>query len=112
MIPKLDRKWSRTASDPRCGPQMIPSESADGMKFGFPDFFIFFVFICFHRLNDELDKHKEKIFWQRKLELKYSSHNKFILFSLDNSEKLLEKSKLVDSNTIFQQARSTTTKVA
>ena len=26
MIPKLDRKWSRTANDPRWGPQMIPTK--------------------------------------------------------------------------------------
>ena len=26
MIPKLDRKWSRTASDPYIGPQMIPTK--------------------------------------------------------------------------------------
>ena len=24
MIPKLDRKWSRTGNDPHIGPQMIP----------------------------------------------------------------------------------------
>ena len=64
MIPKLDRKWSRTANDPRCGPQMI--------EFGFPDFFKFlylfiYLFIHFHQLNDELDEHSENIFRQRKL---------------------------------------------
>ena len=61
MIP--DRKWSPmwTASDPR-------RKTWNGMEFGFPDFFILiFVFIYLHQLNDELDKHKEKIFWQRKL---------------------------------------------
>ena len=26
MIPKLDRKWSQTASDPYIGPQMIPTK--------------------------------------------------------------------------------------
>ena len=72
MIPKLDRKWSRTANDPRCGPQMIPLENVNGMEFGFPDFlfyfyFLIFVFIYFHQLNGELDEHKETIFWQRKL---------------------------------------------
>ena len=29
MIPKLNRKWSRTANDPRCGLQMIPSENEE-----------------------------------------------------------------------------------
>ena len=58
MIPKLDRKWSRTANDPRCGPQMIPTEKIKGMEFGFPDFFLIFlfliyVFIFFRQLNDE-----------------------------------------------------------
>ena len=26
MIPKMDRKWSSTASDPQSRPQMIPKE--------------------------------------------------------------------------------------
>ena len=26
MIPKMDRKWSSTASDPQSWPQMIPKE--------------------------------------------------------------------------------------
>ena len=70
MIPKLDRKWSRTASDPRCGPQMVPPEREEwhGVSLsGFILFFNFLMFIYFHHLNDELDKHKENIFWQRKL---------------------------------------------
>ena len=29
MIPKLDRNWSRTANDPRCWPQMIPTENEE-----------------------------------------------------------------------------------
>ena len=45
MIPKLDRKWSRTANDPE--PQMIPGVNrkwsrrkiTNGMDFGFLDFF-------------------------------------------------------------------------
>ena len=41
MIPKLDHKWSRTAEDPRCGPQLIPREVVNGMESGFPDFFFF-----------------------------------------------------------------------
>ena len=62
MIPKLDRKWSRTSNDPRCGPQMIPPEKENGMEFGFPDFLIFvfiYLFIYFHQLSDELDEHNE-----------------------------------------------------
>ena len=70
----------------------------NGMEFGFLDIFNFFnftfIFIYFLQLNDELDKHKEKIFWRRKLYFKYISHDKFILYSLHNSsEKLLEKVK-------------------
>ena len=100
MIPDVDRKWSR-------------QKMQNGMEFGFLDIFNFFnftfIFIYFLQLNDELDKHKEKIFWRRKLWFKSNSHDHFILFSFDNSsEKLLEKSQLVDSNTISQQARSTT----
>ena len=29
MIPKLDCKWSRTANDPQCGPQMISLENEE-----------------------------------------------------------------------------------
>ena len=38
MIPKLDRKWSRTANDPRCGPQMIQPESKVWHGVWFPGF--------------------------------------------------------------------------
>ena len=58
-----DRKWSPnwTANDPE--PQMIPDvdrkwsrrKTRNGMEFGFPDFFLIFVFIYVHQLNDELD---------------------------------------------------------
>ena len=60
MIPDVDRKWSRR-------------KGSNGMESGFLEFFKFFIlflylFIYFHQLNDELDKHiKEKIFWRRKL---------------------------------------------
>ena len=55
VIPDVDRKWSRR-------------KARTGMEFRFPVLFlIFLIFIYFHQLNDELDKHKEKIFWQRKL---------------------------------------------
>ena len=57
MIPDVDRKG--------------PPENVNGMEFDFPDFlfflFLIFVVFYFHQLNDELDEHKEKIFWQRKL---------------------------------------------
>ena len=54
MISKLERKWSRTKNDPRCGPQMIPPENENGMEFGFLDFFYFlfyfyiYLFSYFH----------------------------------------------------------------
>ena len=34
MIPKMDRKWSSTASDPQSRPQMIPKEKYEwlGLK--------------------------------------------------------------------------------
>ena len=75
MIPRPEmisnRKWSRTANDPRCGSEMISPENVNGMESGFPEFFIFifliFVVIYFHQLIGELDEHKETIFWQRKL---------------------------------------------
>ena len=100
MIPDVDRKWSRR-------------KTRNGMEFGFLDFFIilfYFYIYLFSSLNDELDKHKEKIFWRRKLYFKSNSHDQFILFSFDNSSEILleKKSQLVDSNTISQQARSTT----
>ena len=41
MIPKLDRKWSRTANDPDADRKWSPAETAKGMEFGFPDFPIF-----------------------------------------------------------------------
>ena len=47
----------------RSEPQMIPPENEEWHGVWFPEFFIFiFLFIHFHQLNDELDKHKEKIF--------------------------------------------------
>ena len=67
MIPKLDRKWSRTANDPSDPRRKVRND----MEFGFLDFSIFyfiFLFIYFHQLNNELDKHKEKIFWRYKLD--------------------------------------------
>ena len=100
------RKWSPTANDPEIGPQMIPdrkwspmwaaNDPAEkrGMAWSlFSWIFSYFLFYCyinfFSPLSDELDKHEEKIFWRRKL----YAHEKFILFSFDNSsEKLLEKS--------------------
>ena len=77
MIPDL--QWSRTSNDPRCGPQMIPPEKENGMEFGFPDFKIFFLFIYFRQLNDELDKHNEKIFCERRWQLEYNSPEKKII---------------------------------
>ena len=108
MIPKLDRKWSRTANDLRWGPQMIPLENEEwnGVWFSW----IFFTFYSIHvyffsQLNYYVDKHKEKnilttltMIWN-------------IIFVTNSSNFLstilLKKSKLVDSNTISQRARST-----
>ena len=85
------RKWSPTANDPQTGndpqigSQMIPSrkmipdvdhkwsrrKTRNGKEFDFLDFFSIFLFYLyiylFSSLNDELDKHKEEIFWRRKL---------------------------------------------
>ena len=81
----------QTGNDPQIGPQIIPSpmwpqmippENVNGTESGFLDFlnfFLIFVFIYFHVLNDELDEHKETIFWQRKLQFKYISPDKFHL---------------------------------
>ena len=44
MIPKLDRKWSRTENDPRCGPQMIPPENEEWHGVWFPGFFLFIIY--------------------------------------------------------------------
>ena len=85
------RKWSptrndpQTGNDPQIGPQMTPNCKWSPMwtandpagkwrmawslvSWIFLKFFNFtFIFIYFLQLNDELDKHKEKIFWRRKL---------------------------------------------
>ena len=65
MILKLDRKWSPmwTTNDPAGKRGMAWSV----VFRGFFLFFNFVMFIYFHHLNDELDKNKENIFWQRKL---------------------------------------------
>ena len=34
IIPKMDRKWSPTANDPRSEAQMIPMQNGTGMKSG------------------------------------------------------------------------------
>ena len=72
--------------------------------------FFIFVFIYFHQLTDELDKHEEKIFGQSKLynlNIILLTKLSYILLTilLKNYRK---KSELVDGNTISQQARSTT----
>ena len=53
----------QNVNDPRCRPQMIAAGKG-GMAWSlvFWNFFFIFKFIHFHQLNDELDKHKEKIF--------------------------------------------------
>ena len=72
------------------------------------------MFIYFQHLNDELDKHKENIFWQRKfkyLNIILVTNSSYFLLTilLKNYRK---KSKLLYSNTISQQAWSTITKIA
>ena len=71
----------QTGNDPQIGPQMIPNckwtlmwtsndpTSKGGMAWSwFPGFFLFVYFYIYcHELNDELDKHKEKIFSRRTL---------------------------------------------
>ena len=63
-----DRKWSPnwTTDDPER--KWSRRKRRNGMEFGFLIFLnVFFIFIHFHQLNEELDKPKEKIFWRRKL---------------------------------------------
>ena len=55
MIPKLDRKRSRAAKDPRSGPQMIPLEIEEWHGVWFPEFFIFlFYFYIYLFLSAKL----------------------------------------------------------
>ena len=49
MIPKLNREWSWTANDPRCGPQMIPLENEEWHGVCFHVFYLFY----FHHPNDK-----------------------------------------------------------
>ena len=47
IIPKLNRKWSRTANDPRCGPLMIPSENEEWHGVWFPGLSIFYFLLLY-----------------------------------------------------------------
>ena len=47
MIPKLDRKGSRTSNNPRCGPQMIPPENDEWQGVWFPRMFFNFCIYLF-----------------------------------------------------------------
>ena len=58
--PQIGPQMIPNGKCPRCGPQMIPLENEEWHGVWFPGFFLFF--ILFSSLNDELDKHKEKIF--------------------------------------------------
>ena len=45
MIPKMDRKWSSTASDPQSRPQMIPKEKLEWLGLKFADHCVNFIII-------------------------------------------------------------------
>ena len=76
MIPKLDRKWSQTENDSLCGPQMIPLENKEWHGFASLFSFINFIFII-QAMN------VKKRYWQRELQFKYNSHDKWfhLIFS-------------------------------
>ena len=53
IIPKLDQVILN-CNDPRCGPQMIPPEKDKWHGVWFRgSFFLIFLFIYFHQLNDD-----------------------------------------------------------
>ena len=119
MIPKLDRKWSRTANDPRCGPQMIPPEKDKWHGVWFRGFFLkfcyFFIYLFIYLFSHLFSSTK---WWtyQTNLTKRYSDNVNYNLNIKKISYFLLtillknygSNSKLVDSNTISQQAWSTT----
>ena len=45
MIPKMDRKWSSTASDPQSRPQMIPKEKKGWLGLKLADHWVDFIII-------------------------------------------------------------------
>ena len=45
MIPKMDRKWFSTASDPRSRPQMLPKEKQEWLGLKFADHCVNFIII-------------------------------------------------------------------
>ena len=47
MIPRLDRKWSRTSNDPRYGPQMIPPTNEEWHGVWFPGFCYFLLIFIY-----------------------------------------------------------------
>ena len=54
---------SQTGNDPQDPkPQMAPTGKREWHGVWFSGFFLILIFIRFYKLNDELDKHKEKIF--------------------------------------------------
>ena len=45
MMPKMDRKWSSTASDPQSRPQMIPKEKWEWFRLELADQRVDFIII-------------------------------------------------------------------
>ena len=45
MIPKMDRKWSSTASDPQSRRQMIPKEKWEWLGLKFADHYVNLIII-------------------------------------------------------------------
>ena len=116
MIPDCkwspDWKWSPnwTANDPRWGPQMIPPENEElnGVWFSwiFLTFYFIYVYIFFSQLNSYVDKHKGKTFSDDinyDLSIVFMTTSYYLLLTI-----LPKKSKVVESNTISQQAWSIT----
>ena len=51
MIPKMDRKWSSTASDPQSRPQMIPKEKQEWLGLKLADLRVDFIIITISQLK-------------------------------------------------------------
>ena len=51
MIPKMDRKWSSTASDPQSRPQMIPKEKQEWLGLKLSDHRVDFIIITVSQIK-------------------------------------------------------------
>ena len=51
MIPKMDRKWSSTASDPQSRPQMIPKEKWEWLGLKLSDHRVDFIIITVSQIK-------------------------------------------------------------